>query len=177
MSSALRLADAVAAPPSDAFELVVRAEWGDVDPVGIVRYGAYPRLLDVADAELFRSAGLEHPRLQADYGILLVRRVLHLEYLVPARYDAVLRVALWVVRAGQSALTFGVAVRDGAGDVTHVIGHVVVVAVDATSLAKSTLPPDLVARVGAVTSLDVAHAPRRPISPTEGSADGSAAGA
>ena len=152
MSSAPSEPDATSAPPPDAFEVMVRAEWADVDLVGIVRYGAYPRLLDVAEAELFRAAGLEFPRLQREYGVVLVRRVLHLEYRAPARYDAVLRVALWVVRAGQSALTFGVAVRDGAGEVTHVLGHVVVVAVDANTLGKVALPADLVPRVGAVTA-------------------------
>ncbi len=152
---------AVLGPPAGAFEVVARAEWADVDPVGIVRYGAYPRLLDVAEAEVFRSAGLEYPRLETEYGIVLVRRVLHLEYLTPARYDAVLRVALWVVRAGQSALTFGVAVRDGAGDVVHVVGQVVVVAVGAGTLAKRRLPGDLVARLGAVTAIEDALGARR----------------
>lgn len=152
MSSAASEPTPASAPPPDAFEVVVRAEWGDVDLVGIMRYGAYPRLLDVAEAGLFRAAGLEFPRLQTEYGVVLVRRVLHLEYRAPARYDAVLRVALWVVRASRSALTFGVAVRDGAGELTHVIGHVVVVAVDANTLGKMALPADLVARVGAVTA-------------------------
>ncbi|HEY0779904.1 MAG TPA: hotdog domain-containing protein [Gemmatirosa sp.] len=141
------------APPG-AFEVVVRIEWVDVDLVGIVRYGAYPRLLDVAEAELFRAAGLAFPRVQSEYGLVLVRRVLHLEYLTPARYDALVRVALWVVRAGRSALTLGIAVRDGSGDAEHVLGYVVVVAVDATTLAKAALPRDLVARVSAVTAVD-----------------------
>lgn len=143
-----------AAPPPGAFEVIVRAEWADMDLVGIVRYGAYPRLLDAAEAELFRAAGLAFPRLQTEYGVVLVRRVLHLEYRAPARYDAVLRVAVWVARAGRSALTFGVAVRDGVGETTHVVGQVVVVAVDAETLAKQALPVDLVARLGAVTAAE-----------------------
>lgn len=144
--------DAALAPPAAAFEVVARVEWADVDPVGIMRYGAYPRLLDLAEAELFRAAGLGHPRLQTEYGVVLVRRVLHLEYRAPARYDAVLRVAVWVERAGRSALTFGVCVRDGAGERTHVLGHVVVVAVDAETLEKRALPADLVVRIGAGTA-------------------------
>jgi len=152
VSSAPGEPSVTSAPPPDAFEVVVRAEWADVDLVGIVRYGAYPRLLDVAEAALFRAAGLEFPRLQTEYGLVLVRRVLHLEYCTPARYDAVLRVALWVVHAGRSAFTFGVAVRDGAGELTHVLGHVVVVAVDANTLGTMALPANLVARVGAVTA-------------------------
>ncbi|GJG87244.1 thioesterase [Gemmatimonadetes bacterium T265] len=146
------------APPPGAFEVAVRAEWADVDLVGIVRYSAYPRLLDVAEAEWFRAAGLAFPRVQTEYGVVLVRRVLHLEYRAPARYDAELRVALWVAHAARSALTFGVAVRDAIGKGTHVTGHVVVVAVDESTLAKVALPAELVARLGSTARThDVAH--------------------
>lgn len=138
--------------PAGAFEVVERARWDDVDLVGIVRYSAYPRLLDVAEAELFRAAGLAFPAVQERYGIVLVRRVLHLEYHAPARFDAALRVALWIVRAGTSALTLGVAVRDAVGETTHVAGHVVVVAVDHHTLVKRPLPEELVARLGGVTA-------------------------
>lgn len=141
------------AVPAGAFEVTERARWEDADLVGIVRYSAYTRLLDVAEAELFRTAGLAHPRVQAAYGIWLVRRVLHLEYFAPARFDAELRVATWLAHAGASALTLGLAVRDAGGAVTHAAGHVVVVAVDEATLAKAALPDDLVARLAAVTAV------------------------
>jgi YbgC/YbaW family acyl-CoA thioester hydrolase len=137
--------------PTGAFEVVERARWEDVDLVGIVRYSAYTRLLDVGEAELFRAAGLAHPAVQERYGVVLVRRVLHLEYQAPARFDAALRVAMWIARAGTSALTLGVAVRDANGGV-HAGGQVVVVAVDQHTLAKVALPADLVARLAAVTA-------------------------
>lgn len=140
------------APPAGAFEVAARAEWADVDLVGVVRYGAYPRLLDLAEAELFRAAGLAYPRVQQEYGLVLVRRVLHLEYLVPARYDDALRVAIWVADAGRSSLTFGVAVRDATATVTHVLGRVVAVAVDAQTLARASLPGELVAGLRAVAA-------------------------
>jgi YbgC/YbaW family acyl-CoA thioester hydrolase len=139
------------AVPPGAFEVVERTRWEDADIVGIVRYSAYTRLLDVVEAELFRAAGLAYPRVQERYGVVLVRRVLHLEYHAPARFDAELRVAMWVVRAGRSALTLGVAVRDAALGVAHATGHVVVVAVDQRSLAKAPLPPALVDELAAVT--------------------------
>jgi YbgC/YbaW family acyl-CoA thioester hydrolase len=141
-----------AAAPAGAFEIVERVRWEDADLVGIVRYSAYTRLLDAAEADLFRAAGLAHPQVQARYGIVLVRRVLHLEYHAPARFDAELRVAIWVARTGTSALTLGVAVRDAAGTTTHVAGHVVVVAVDQHSLARTPLPTDLVDRLATATA-------------------------
>lgn len=145
--------------PAGAFEVAERARWEDADLVGIVRYSAYTRLLDVAEAELFRAAGLAYPRVQERYGVVLVRRVLHLEYHAPARFDAELRVAMWIARAGASALTLGVAVRDAAGAVAHASGHVVAVAVGHQTLAKAALPGDLVARLAAVTGAPDAGAP------------------
>ena len=146
--------------PPGAFEATERARWEDADLVGIVRYSAYTRLLDVAEAELVRAAGLAFPGVQARYGVVLVRRVLHLEYFAPARFDALLRVAMWVAaapRAGASALSLGVAVRDEEGGAVHVAGHVVVVAVDQHTLAKRPLDADLVTRLAVVTA--VAGAP------------------
>ena len=137
--------------PPAAFEVVERTRWEDADIVGVVRYSAYTRLLDVAEAELFRAAGLAYPRVQERYGIVLVRRVLHLEYHAPARFDAELRVAMGLIGAGRSALTLGVAVRDAAGAVAHAAGHVVVVAVDQQALAKAPLPQALVDALAAVT--------------------------
>ena len=32
--------------------------WSDVDPAGIIFYGAYVRFFEIAETELFRSAGL-----------------------------------------------------------------------------------------------------------------------
>ncbi len=148
--------------PAGAFEVAERARWEDADLVGIVRYSAYTRLLDVAEAELFRAAGLAYPRVQERYGVVLVRRVLHLEYHAPARFDAELRVAMWVARAGASALTLGVAVRDAAGALTHASGQVVVVAVDQRTLAKVPLPGDLVARLAGATAAAAAAPPPAP---------------
>lgn len=152
-------AAATAVVPPGAFEASERARWEDVDLVGIVRYSAYTRLLDVAEAELFRAAGLAFPGVQARYGVVLVRRVLHLEYFAPARFDALLRVAMWVAappRAGAGALSLGVAVRDQDGAAVHVAGHVVVVAVDQHTLAKRPLDPDLVARLAAAAGAPAA---------------------
>lgn len=147
--------------PAGAFEVAERARWEDVDAVGIVRYSAYTRLLDVVEAELFRAAGLAHPAVQERFGLVLVRRVLHLEYHAPARFDAELRVALWVERAGASALTFGAAVRDAAGGAVHASGRVVVVAVDRHALTKAALPPGLVAALARATAV-AAGAPPAP---------------
>jgi len=135
--------------PATAFEVAERVRWADVDLVGIVRYSAYTRFLDVAEAELLRAAGLSHPDMLEAFGVWLVRRVLHLEYHAPARYDVLLRVRAWVGRVGRSSLTLHFEICDEADAVRHATGHLVLVTVDASTMASRPLPADIPERLTA----------------------------
>ena len=44
-------------PPPNAFEVRDRIRWADSDPMGIIFYGAYLRLIGVAEARCFAPAG------------------------------------------------------------------------------------------------------------------------
>src|SRR5205823_12752622 len=101
--------------PASAFEVTERVRWEDVDLVGIVRYSAYTRLLDVAEAELFRDVGLAHPTVPERFGVWLVRRALYLEYHASARFDELLRLRMWVGRVGRTSLTLKLSVLDESG--------------------------------------------------------------
>ena len=137
--------------PSNAFEVRERVRWEDVDLVGIMRYSAYTRVFDVAEAELFRSIGLGYPEgLERMRGWLL-RKVLHVEYENPARFDAELRVRAWIGRVGRTSLTLHFDVRDAHARIRHAHGHFVLVFVD-EAMVKRELPGVLVegvARYGA----------------------------
>lgn len=134
-----------ARPPATAFEVAERVRWEDVDLVGITRYSAYTRLLDVGETELLRSVGLQHPRTADEYHVWLVRRVLHLEYVAPSRFDALLRIRVWVGRVGRTSLTLHYQIVDDATAARHVEGHVVLVAVDATTMQAREVPAGIVA--------------------------------
>jgi len=45
-------------PPARTVETMERVRWNDSDPFGIIYYGAYVRLFQVGEEELFRAAGL-----------------------------------------------------------------------------------------------------------------------
>jgi YbgC/YbaW family acyl-CoA thioester hydrolase len=135
--------------PADAFEVTERVRWEDVDLVGIVRYSAYTRFADVVEAELFRAAGLAHPTMVERYGVWLVRRVLHLEYQAPARFDALLRVRAWIGRVGRTSLTMHVAVLDEAGTRPHATGYLVLVAVETAGMRAVDVPREVVEALGA----------------------------
>jgi acyl-CoA thioester hydrolase len=134
--------------PASAFEVAERVRWEDVDLVGIVRYSAYTRLMDVAEAELCRAAGLAHPAIVDRYGVWLVRRVLHVEYHAPARFDALLRLRAWVGRVGRTSLTLHVAVLDETGETRHATGQVVLVAVPVDGFEAVAVPSGLVEALG-----------------------------
>ena len=138
----------VHAAPPHAFEVRERVRWEDVDLVGIMRYSAYTRVFDVAEAELFRAIDLGYPEgLERMRGWLL-RKVLHVEYENPARFDAELRVRTWIGRVGRTSLTLHFEVRDADGRVRHAHGHFVLVFVDET-MKKGELPALLVERLAA----------------------------
>src|SRR5688500_36280 len=81
-------ATAAVADGTDApFRLRARVRWEDVDLVGIVRYSAFPRFHDAVEAEMLRAAGHPIPMIVETLGVWLPRRVLHVEYFAPVRFD------------------------------------------------------------------------------------------
>ena len=61
--------------------------WGDVDIVGIIRYDAYLRFFEYAESELLRTVGLLYHEMVARHAITLPRKVMHAEFITPARLD------------------------------------------------------------------------------------------
>ena len=72
---------------SDApFHVTERVRWEDVDLVGIMRYSAFTRMLDVAEQELWRAAGMTVTQVMDEFGLWLPRRNLQIDFLAPARF-------------------------------------------------------------------------------------------
>ena len=135
-------------PTPHAFEIAERVRWEDVDLVGIVRYSAYTRLIDVAEAELFRDVGLAHPAVVERFGVWLVRRALQLEYHAPAHFDALLRLRMRLDRVGRTSLTLHLAVYDESGARLHAEARVTLVAVVVAEMRAVELPAEIVGRLG-----------------------------
>ena len=138
--------DAPDAPTHGAaapFRLRERVRWEDVDLVGIMRYSAFPRFHDAVEAELLRAAGFPIPAVIETLGVWLPRRVLHVEYLAPVRFDVEVEARLWVAAIGGSSLTLAGELWSGDGAVRHAAWHVVLVCVDGATLAKRAVPAEL----------------------------------
>ena len=124
--------------------------WGDVDIIGIIRYDAYLRFFEFAESELLRAAGLLYHDMVARYAVTLPRKVMHAEFITPARLDERLTIHTYVSAVGRTSLTlnFDMFADDGT---PRAKGHLVLVAVDISSLEKQVLPPDLVERLAPYT--------------------------
>jgi acyl-CoA thioester hydrolase len=124
--------------------------WGDVDIIGIIRYDAYLRFFEFAESELLRAAGLLYHDMVARYAVTLPRKVMHAEFITPARLDERLTIQTYVSAVGRTSLTLNFDMS--ADDATpRAKGHLVLVAVDISSLEKRVLPPGLVERLAPYT--------------------------
>ena len=127
--------------------------WGDVDIIGIIRYDAYLRFFELAESELLRAVGLLYHDMVARHGVTLPRKVMHAEFMTPARLDERLTIHTYVSSMGRTSLTLNFDMF--ADDATlRAKGYLVLVCVDIASLEKRPLPPDLIERLAPHTLIE-----------------------
>lgn len=121
--------------------------WSDVDAAGIIFYGSYVRLFELAEMELFRAAGMPFGTVFETYDIYLPRVQVHTEFYYPVRLDDRLRLAAYISRIGTKSITMSF-------DVVHVgtgrlgaHGHLVLVCTARGNLVSRPLPAELVERL------------------------------
>ena len=117
--------------------------WSDVDLAGIICYGAYVRLFEIAETELFRAAGYPFSELFEAFDFWLPRAQLHFEFRRPALLDDRLDLEMWVSKVGTSSLRLQFEARKADGELTAE-GHAVLVAVARRDLRPIPLPPAFV---------------------------------
>lgn len=117
-----------------------RVRWADVDLVGIMRFSAFTRLIELAEQEMLREAGLPFSKIFDDPTVWMPRRHLAIDYFAPARIDDALTLVTYVSRIGDTSLTVNVDVRSTAGWTLIATAEMVVVCVTAATFAKRPLP-------------------------------------
>ena len=85
--------------------------WEDIDAAGIINYQAYLRFFGLAEAELFRAAGLAFGVLFEEIGIWLPRAHVECDFFVPVRLDELLTVEARVGHLGRTSLHLNFEVR------------------------------------------------------------------
>src|SRR5512145_1560790 len=131
-----------AAPAPFVIEEYVR--WSDVDFAGIIFYGSYVRLFEIAETEMFRHCGLAYARMFDEYDIFLPRKAVHSEFYWPARLDDRLRIAAYVGKVGTKSLTLHFDVLRTDRTALGAAGWMVLVCVDRNRLKPRPLPAGLI---------------------------------
>lgn len=131
------------APPTP-FVIEEYVRWSDVDFAGIIFYGSYVRLFEIAETEMFRHCGLAYNRMFDDYDIFLPRKAVHSEFFWPARLDDRLRIAAYVGKVGTKSLTLHFDVLRADTVALGAAGWMVLVCVDRQRLKPRPLPAGLI---------------------------------
>lgn len=85
---------------------MIKVEWGDCDPAGIVFYPNYYRWMDEATWRLFARAGLTWERFQEDYGAPGMPLVsTHADFRAPSFFNDGLGIESHVSDIGTKSLT------------------------------------------------------------------------
>jgi acyl-CoA thioester hydrolase len=117
--------------------------WSDVDYAGIIFYGAYVRFFEIAETELFRTAGVPYAEVFDRFDIWLPRVHLACDFEYPARLDDCLRVAAYFTRFGTSSIGINFDVLHVAAGELAAAGREVLVCVDRKRMRPRPLPAEL----------------------------------
>jgi YbgC/YbaW family acyl-CoA thioester hydrolase len=128
-------------------EVLDRVRWSDCDVTGIIYYGAYVRLFQVAEEELFRSCGLPFEALRQAMGVWIPRKAFQVEFHSPAQLDEEVAVSAHFSRIGTTAITMQFEVYRAADRAHRASGSLTVVSVDKPTMRPRPIPDDVRARL------------------------------
>ena len=129
--------------PDRTFEVRERIRWADSDPMGIIFYGAYLRLIGVAEGEMFRACGLPSNVLRLERGVWIPRKALHLEFHSAAELEEEIIVQAWFGAIGNSAITMRFEFYRASDRAHRASGALTVVSVERESMTPRRLPDDV----------------------------------
>jgi YbgC/YbaW family acyl-CoA thioester hydrolase len=131
------------APPPNAFEVKDRIRWADSDPMGIIFYGAYIRLMGVAESEMSRACGLPVNELRFGRGVWIPRKALHLEFYSAAELEEEVIIQSWYSRIGTTALTTRFEFYRASDRLHRASGSLTVVSVERDAMRPKPIPEDV----------------------------------
>jgi YbgC/YbaW family acyl-CoA thioester hydrolase len=127
-------------PPAHAFEVRDRIRWADSDPMGIVFYGAYLRLIGVAESEMFRACDMPVHTMRLERGVWIPRKALHLEFHSAAELEEEVLIRSWFGRIGTTAITMRFEFYRASDQAHRASGSLTVVSVERESMTPRPIP-------------------------------------
>jgi acyl-CoA thioester hydrolase len=133
--------DRTSAPPlaSGGFGVVERVRYADVDRAGIIYFGAYARLLDIVESELYRSLGFTYASLD-EFGVVLTRVNVEFDFFKPALLDDELILRVRVSGVGIHSVRLKVDIYRASDEALLAEARLVAACVDGTRKSVP-LPP------------------------------------
>ncbi|KAF0249106.1 MAG: ybgC, partial [bacterium] len=126
---------------NNKFSIQEYVRWSDVDYAGLICYGAYLRFFEMAETELFRTAGLPYGKVFEEFDFWLPRVQLHCDFHHPALLDDLLAVYAFIGRIGTKSLTLNFEVYRSKDNLLLAEGRFVMVAVSRKNFKSIALPP------------------------------------
>ncbi len=128
---------------ADPFVIDEYVRWSDVDGAGIIFYGAYVRFFEIAETELFRTAGVPYSEVFDRFDIWLPRVHLECDFRYPPKLDDRLRVAAYFTSFGTSSITINFDVLHVEAGRLAAVGHEVLVCTSRSTLKSKPIPAEL----------------------------------
>jgi YbgC/YbaW family acyl-CoA thioester hydrolase len=129
------------------FEVLDRVRWSDCDPFGIIYYGAYIRLFQVAEEELFRACGLPFATLRERMGVWIPRKAFQAEFHSPAQLDEEVAVQAHFSRIGTTAITMQFEVFRASDRLHRASASLTVVSVHKPTMTPAPIPGEVKERL------------------------------
>lgn len=123
------------------FRYYLRVRYAECDAQKVVFNAHYGHYLDLASLELFRALGLANQMVNGPLDYQLVKQTI--EWKAPARFDQVVEISLRAARLGNTSFTLAAEFRIAGQEAVIATAETVYVLVDAATLAKTTIPPDV----------------------------------
>lgn len=134
-------------PSSAPFRHALRVYWEDTDAGGIVFYANYLKFFERARTEWLRALGIGQQALRDATGAILVVTDTRVRYLRPARLDDWIEVSATLAERGRASLAL--AQQAWRGEELLAEGEIRIGCVDAATMRRRRLPPELLERLPA----------------------------
>ena len=126
---------------ADHFRYYLRVRYGECDAQKVVFNSRYSDYVDISTSEYLRALGYGDALMSGELDFQLVKQTV--EWKAPAHFDQVLEISVYASRLGNTSFTFTTEFRVAGDPRIIVTVETVYVLVQAHTLTKMPLPPEL----------------------------------
>ncbi|ALE52892.1 hypothetical protein SP60_06570 [Candidatus Thioglobus autotrophicus] len=127
--------------------LEVRVYYEDTDSGGVVYYANYLKFIERGRSEFLREMGFEQDQLIKHQGVVFAVKSLQAEYLLPARFNDLLRVHTEVKKSRRASLIFSQKIRDLKQNKVLFEAQVTVACLDVQNFKPRAIPSDILEKI------------------------------